>query len=217
MRREWELSRSVCNGFGIKISNHVQECIDTARQVPAPVVQIKILSLASPTNRSFCFTLLLIFYQNVFIRISCLASSSFLHCPVFFPLGFSWSASLSIWIVPPPCWHPPAVIFAQKKGEKEWILAHRSCLADVKSWNKWRFVRAQDWRISTAPVHPAAPIYQCNIVASQQRNCTNLLMHQFTNDAYSTYMHPSSNTPMHHFALQQCTVSRVQWNECHVI
>ena len=105
----------------------------------------------------------------------------------------------------------------KKKGEKECILAHRSCLADVKSWNKWRFVRAQDWRISTAPVHPAAPIYQCNIVASQQRNCTNLLMHQFTNDAYSTYTHPSSNTPMHHFALQQCTVSRVQWNECHVI
>ena len=170
---------------------------------------IKILSLASPTNRSFCFTLLLIFYQNVFIRISCL-SLSFFRWAFLGELVCQFEQFL----------HPAGthrLLFLHKKGEKECILAHRSCLADVKSWNKWRFVRAQDWRISTASVHPAAPIYQCNIVASQQRNCTNLLMHQFTNDAYSTYTHPSSNTPMHHFALQQCTVSRVQWNECHVI
>ena len=64
----------------------------------------------------------------------------------------------------PPGTHPTGCYFCTKKCEKECILAHRSCLADVKSWNKWRFVRAQDWRISTAPPQPAAPIYQCNIV-----------------------------------------------------
>ena len=64
----------------------------------------------------------------------------------------------------PPGTHPTGCYFCTKKCEKECILAHRSCLADVKSWNKWRFVRAEDWRISTAPPQPAAPIYQCNIV-----------------------------------------------------